>query len=180
MSRIGRNPIAVPEAASLVVTNSVATVTGPKGELTVDVPAHFEIKQADGQLTIEKQTEDRLTNAKYGLLRTLLSNAITGVTTGFEKKLEMNGVGFRVEKKGEGLSFALGFSHKIDFAAPAGISLTVEGNVITVAGADKQAVGQTAARIRELKKPEPYKGKGIKYIDEHIRRKAGKAAAKGA
>ncbi|MFO0955072.1 MAG: 50S ribosomal protein L6 [Candidatus Saccharibacteria bacterium] len=180
MSRIGRNPIALPESATLVVAHGVATVTGPKGELTVEVPENFAIKQADGQVTLEKKAEDRVTNARYGLVRTLLANAIIGVTTGFEKKLEMNGVGFRVEKKGDGLSFALGFSHKIDFAAPAGIQLGVEGNVITVSGANKQEVGQTAARIRELKKPEPYKGKGIKYIDERIRRKAGKAAAKGA
>lgn len=180
MSRIGRNPITMPEAASVAVVSGVATVTGPKGELTVEMPDFFELKQAEGQITLDKKAETREANARYGLTRTLLANAIAGVTTGFEKKLEMNGVGFRVEKKGEGLVFSLGFSHKIDFVPPAGVTLSVEGNIITVSGADKQEVGQTAARIRELKKPEPYKGKGIKYVDERIRRKAGKTAAKGA
>lgn len=122
--------------------------------------------------------QNRRTNAEFGLIRTLIANAVTGVTTGFEKKLEMNGVGFRVEKKGRDLLFSLGFSHKVDFVAAEGIELAVEGNIITVSGIDKQAVGQAAAQIRSLKKPEPYKGKGIKYIDEHIRRKAGKAAVK--
>ncbi len=180
MSRIGRHPITIPEAATITVANGVLTATGPKGELQVIIPVGFDVAQADGQLTLAKKIENRETQARYGLVRTLISNAVTGVTAGFERQLEMNGVGFRVEKKGEGLSFSLGFSHKIDFVPPAGISLSVEGNKITVAGSDKQVVGQTAAKIRSLKKPEPYKGKGIKYAEEHIRRKAGKAAAKGA
>ncbi len=180
MSRIGRYPIALPDGASINQSGQTVTVAGPKGELTVEIGENFELMQEDGVLKVTPKKEDRDTNSRYGLTRTLLANAVQGVTHGFEKKLEMNGVGFRVEKKGEGLTFSLGYSHKIDFVPPAGIQLSVEGNVITVSGTDKQAVGQTAAQIRELRKPEPYKGKGIKYADERIRRKAGKAAGKGA
>lgn len=180
MSRIGRSIITMPAGVTAELNGEQILVKGPKGELTVGMPAGFKLEQTEGQLSVIKTQEDRETNARYGLLRTLIANAVIGVHDGFEKKLEMNGVGFRVEKKGEGLSFSLGFSHKIDFAAPSGIALAVEGNIITVSGIDKQLVGQTAAQIRALKKPEPYKGKGIRYIDERIRRKAGKAAAKGA
>lgn len=180
MSRIGRSIITIPEGVSVALEGDQILVKGPKGELTVGMPEGFKLEQSDASLSVIKLKEDRETNARYGLLRTLIANAIIGVHTGFEKKLEMNGVGFRVEKKGEGLNFSLGFSHKIEFNAPSGITLAIEGNIITVAGIDKQLVGQTAAQIRALKKPEPYKGKGIRYIDERVRRKAGKAAAKGA
>lgn len=180
MSRIGRYPIVIPAGAEVSVTDSQVIVKGPKGELAVALPAGFAIEQADGTLHVRKQVETRETAALFGLLRTLINNAVQGVTQGFEKKLEMNGVGFRVEKKGNDLSFSLGFSHKIDFAAPEGIELVIDANIITVKGIDKQQVGQVAAQIRALRKPEPYKGKGIKYIDERIRRKAGKTAVKGA
>ena len=180
MSRIGRSLITIPDGVTVALEGEQIMVKGPKGELTVGMPVGFKLEQVENQLSVVKTQEDRETNARYGLLRTLIANAVTGVHTGFEKKLEMNGVGFRVEKKGEGLNFSLGFSHKIEFAAPTGIALAVEGNIITISGIDKQLVGQTAAQIRALKKPEPYKGKGIRYIDERIRRKAGKAAAKGA
>lgn len=180
MSRIGRSVIAVPAGVTVTVQGEKIEVKGPKGELTVALPVGFSLKQDATELSVIQEVESRETNARYGLLRTLIANAVTGVHTGFEKKLEMNGVGFRVEKKGDGLIFSLGFSHKVEFAPQPGISLTVEGNLITVTGIDKQLVGQTAAQIRELKKPEPYKGKGIRYIDERVRRKAGKAATKGA
>lgn len=180
MSRIGRNPITIPAGTTVVVEGNLVKATGPKGELTVSLPEGFTTEQTDSQFTVVQIEQNRQTNAEFGLIRTLIANAITGVTTGFEKKLEMNGVGFRVEKKGSDLSFSLGFSHKVDFIAPEGIELSIEGNIITVSGISKQAVGQAAAQIRSLKKPEPYKGKGIKYIDEHIRRKAGKAAVKAA
>ncbi len=180
MSRIGRSIITVPAGVTVEVQGEDILVKGPKGELTVTLPDGFSLKQEDAQLSVVQEVENRETNARYGLLRTLVANAVTGVHTGFEKKLEMNGVGFRVEKKGEGLVFSLGFSHKIDFVPQPGITLSVEGNIISVTGIDKQLVGQTAAQIRALKKPEPYKGKGIRYIDERVRRKAGKAAAKGA
>ncbi len=180
MSRIGRNPITIPTGTEVTAADSEVLVKGPKGELTVALPEGFAIEQSEGTLTVQKQLENRETAALFGLLRTLINNAVQGVTQGFEKKLEMNGVGFRVEKKGSDLSFSLGYSHKIDFAAPEGIELVIEGNIITVKGIDKQQVGQVAAQIRALRKPEPYKGKGIKYVDERIRRKAGKTAVKGA
>jgi large subunit ribosomal protein L6 len=180
MSRIGRSIITIPSGVTVELQGEVVQVKGPKGELSLVMPAGFSLKQDEATLSVMQEVEDRETNARYGLLRTLIANAVTGVHVGFEKKLEMNGVGFRVEKKGDGLIFSLGFSHKVDFAPQSGISLAVDGNIITVSGIDKQLVGQTAAQIRALKKPEPYKGKGIRYIDERIRRKAGKAAAKGA
>lgn len=179
MSRIGKNPIILPEAAQVTVEDALIRVNGPKGELTVAIPEGFAFEQTDGTLTVSRTVENRETAGQFGLVRTLVDNAVIGVTTGFEKKLEMNGVGYRVEKKGTALSFALGFSHKINFDAPEGVDLNVEGNIITISGADKQQVGQAAAQIRALKKPEPYKGKGIKYVGEHVRRKAGKAAVKG-
>ncbi|MCC7543725.1 50S ribosomal protein L6 [bacterium] len=180
MSRIGRNPITIPAGTTVAIAEQTLTAQGPKGELQVTIAPGFTIKQDAEQLVVEQQVQNRITNAQFGLLRTLIDNAVQGVTNGFAKKLEMNGVGFRVEKRGNDLQFALGFSHKIDFKAPEGIELQVEGNSITVSGADKQQVGAVAAEIRALKKPEPYKGKGIKYADERIRRKAGKAAAKAA
>lgn len=180
MSRIGRYPITVPTGTTIVIEESLVTATGPKGELRVVLHPGFELEQAESELRLKQLEQNRQTNAQYGLIRTLIANAVHGVSKGFEKKLEMNGVGFRVEKKGSDLVFSLGFSHKIEFKTTEGIELSVDGNIITVNGADKQAVGQVAARIRGLKKPEPYKGKGIKYVGEHVRRKAGKAAAKAA
>lgn len=180
MSRIGRYPINIPDGTTVTINGTKVLVKGAKGELEVIIPAEFEIEQSDTELKLTQKIVNRQTNSLYGLLRTLLANAVIGTSTGFSKQLELNGVGFRVEKKGQGLQFSLGFSHKIDFSAPEGVDLSVEGNVITVTGINKQVVGQIAAQIRELKKPEPYKGKGLKYIDEHVRRKAGKAAVKGA
>jgi large subunit ribosomal protein L6 len=180
MSRIGRSKITIPNGVTVQLTDGVVQVKGPKGELSVTMFDSFSLKQDDAELSVIQGRENRETNALYGLLRTLIANAVQGVHSGFEKKLEMNGVGFRVDKKGDGLTFSLGFSHKVDFVPQPGISLAVDGNIITISGIDKQLVGQTAAQIRQLKKPEPYKGKGIRYIDERIRRKAGKAAAKGA
>lgn len=180
MSRIGRNPITIPAGTTVTVEGQTLIAKGTKGELSVVLSPGFSIKQDAEQLIVEQQVQNRITNAQFGLMRTLIDNAVQGVTNGFTKQLEMNGVGFRVEKKGNDLQFSLGFSHKIDFTAPEGIELNIEGNIISVSGADKQLVGSVAAQIRALKKPEPYKGKGIKYVGERIRRKAGKAAAKAA
>lgn len=180
MSRIGRNPIIIPAGTTVTIEGQTLIAKGAKGELSVLLSPGFTIKQDTEQLIVEQQVQNRITNAQFGLMRTLIDNAVQGVTNGFTKKLEMNGVGFRVEKKGNDLQFSLGFSHKIDFTAPEGIELSIEGNIISVNGADKQLVGSVAAQIRALKKPEPYKGKGIKYVGERIRRKAGKAAAKAA
>ncbi|MEI7818881.1 MAG: 50S ribosomal protein L6 [bacterium] len=180
MSRIGRSLITVPAGTTITIDATHLTAKGSKGELGVDIFEGFEIKQTDTTIEVVQLVQNRITNAQFGLLRALIANVVIGVSEGFSKKLEMNGVGYRVEKKGSNLQFALGLSHKVDFECPADIELTIEGNIITVTGSDKQLVGATAANIRSLKKPEPYKGKGIKYVGEHIRRKAGKAAAKAA
>jgi large subunit ribosomal protein L6 len=179
MSRIGRQPILLPETVQISVDNNVIIVNGSKGELKQPLFAGFEIKTQDGKIEVTQLTDNQDTRKKYGLLRTLIDNMVIGVSEGFEKILEINGVGYRVEKNGEDLVFSLGFSHKINFKCPEGITFNVTNNQITVIGIDKQLVGQVASDIRSLKKPEPYKGKGIKYSDEVIRRKAGKTSAKG-
>ena len=176
MSRIGRMPIAIPAGVTVdIAENNKVTVKGPKGTLERVLPAEMKIKQENGELTVERPNDLKKMKSLHGLTRTLLNNMVTGVTEGFEKKLEVNGVGFRVEGGGQEITMALGFSHPVKYKAPEGIQLEVNKMEITVKGIDKQAVGQAAAEIRALKKPEPYKGKGIKYADEVILRKAGKA-----
>ncbi len=152
---------------------------GPKGQQELRLMPGIGAKQENGVLTIERTATTPETQKAYGLMRTLIHNMVVGVSTGFTRQLEINGVGFRASVAGQTITLGLGFSHPVIFELPEGISATVERNLITVAGADKQQVGQVAADLRALKKPEPYKGKGIKYTDEHIRRKAGKTAAKG-
>jgi len=175
MSRIGKLPIEVPAGVTITVDSSVITVKGPKGELTVPHLSDVTVALEDNKAVVTRKDDERIAKAQHGLQRALLNNAVVGVTKGFEKKLEVNGVGFRVNGGGQALEMSLGFSHPVKYEAPAGITLTVNKMEITVSGIDKQQVGQVAAEIRALKKPEPYKGKGIKYADEVILRKAGKA-----
>jgi len=175
MSRIGKLPIEIPSGVTITVDSSVITVKGPKGELTVPHLSDVTVTLDEGKAIVTRKDDARIAKAQHGLQRALLNNAVVGVTNGFEKKLEVNGVGFRVNATGSDLEMSLGFSHPVKYKAPAGVSITNEKMVITVTGIDKQQVGQVAAEIRSLKKPEPYKGKGIKYIDEQILRKAGKA-----
>lgn len=176
MSRIGKLPIAVPGGVNVTVDGSSVTVKGPKGELALTVASPIQVAVEEGQVLVTRPDDERESRALHGLTRTLIFNNIVGVTEGYAKQLEVVGTGYRVVAKGQGLELALGFSHPVLVNAPEGITLEVEGNTkITVRGIDKQAVGETAANIRKLKKPEPYKGKGIRYAGEIVRRKAGKA-----
>ena len=175
MSRIGKLPIAIPSGVTITVDSDVITVKGAKGELTVPHLSDVTVSVEDGNAIVTRKDDERIAKAQHGLQRALLNNAVDGVTKGFEKKLEVNGVGFRVATSNNVLDMSLGFSHPVQYTAPAGVSITNEKMTITVSGIDKQQVGQVAAEIRSLKKPEPYKGKGIKYADEVILRKAGKA-----
>lgn len=181
MSRIGKLPVQIPEGVTVEVNPKQVTAKGPKGELSVKVLPGFEIKQQDNQLEIVQKTQNPDTQKQFGLLRTLVANMIIGVSEGFSKELEVKGVGFRVQMKGSTLVLNLGFSHPIEYNPPEGVTITVNQTNVTVSGYDKHMVGEAAAQIRAFKKPEPYKGKGIRYVGEHVRRKAGKAAAaKGA
>lgn len=175
MSRIGKLPIDVPAGVTITVDSDVISVKGPKGELTVPHLSDVTVTLDGTQAIVTRKDDERIAKAQHGLQRALLFNAVAGVTKGFEKKLEVNGVGFRVGMSGDTLEMSLGFSHPVKYKAPAGVTITTNKMEITVSGIDKQAVGQVAAEIRALKKPEPYKGKGIKYADEVILRKAGKA-----
>lgn len=174
MSRIGKLPIEVPSGVTITIDSEKVLVKGPKGELTVPYLSEVEVKHEDGKIIVTRNNDERVARAQHGLQRSLLNNAVDGVTKGFSKKLEVNGVGFRVSGGGSEIEMSLGFSHPVKYQAPKGINLVVNKMEITVEGIDKQQVGQVAAEIRALKKPEPYKGKGIKYADEHILRKAGK------
>lgn len=178
MSRIGRLPIAIPSGVDVKLDGQQVDVKGPKGSLSLRITAPITIeKNEDGQLQVSRPNDERQNRSLHGLTRTLISNMITGVTDGYEKKLEIVGVGYRVISKGPAqLEFALGFSHPVIVDAPAGITFTVETPTrFSVSGIDKQLVGETAANIRKIRKPEPYKGKGVRYAGEHVRRKAGKA-----
>ncbi|WP_114853758.1 50S ribosomal protein L6 [Brachybacterium sp. YJGR34] len=178
MSRIGIRPVPVPSSVSNVtIDGSTITVTGPKGELSHEVPAPLSIERAeDGSLVIVRPDDEQNSRALHGLTRTLVNNIVLGVTEGYEKKLEIVGTGYRVTAKGTDLEFALGFSHPVTVKAPEGITLSVESpSKFSVSGIDKQRVGQVAAKIRGIRPPEPYKGKGVRYADEAVLRKAGKA-----
>jgi large subunit ribosomal protein L6 len=177
MSRIGKLPVPVPTGVDVTVEASTVTVKGPKGTLTHTVAAPITVDTADGNLEVRRPDDERESKALHGLTRTLINNMVVGVTEGYEKKLEIVGVGYRVLSKGPTqLEFQLGYSHPITFNAPDGITFTVEGPTrFGVQGIDKQLVGETAANIRKLRRPEPYKGKGVRYAGERIRRKVGKA-----
>lgn len=179
MSRVGKAPISLPNGVVLTVVDGVATVKGPKGELQHAILAKVRVSQEDATVTVAREDDSKVARAQHGLMRSLLQNMATGVSEGFKKQLELNGVGYKVSLSGNKLKLALGYSHDVEYESPKGIELAVDGNVITVQGIDKQQVGQVAAEIRALRKPEPYKGKGIKYVDEQILRKSGKAAGGG-
>ena len=174
MSRIGKLPLQVPSGVTITVDSDVITVKGAKGELTVPHLSDVTVTLEDGNAIVTRNNEERVARAQHGLQRALLNNAVVGVSQGFEKKLEVNGVGFRVASSNNELTMSLGFSHEVKYKAPAGVTVANEKMTIIVSGIDKQQVGQVAADIRALKKPEPYKGKGIKYADEVLLRKAGK------
>ncbi len=178
MSRIGKLPIVVPSGVDVAIDERLVTVKGPKGTLSHNVAAPITVQKGDdGALEVQRPDDERVSRSLHGLTRTLINNMVVGVTDGYEKRLEIVGVGYRVLSKGPTqLEFQLGYSHAITFNAPDGITFTVDGTTrLGVQGIDKQLVGETAANIRKLRKPEPYKGKGVRYAGEHIRRKVGKA-----
>jgi len=176
MSRIGRLPIEIPAGVTVSVDGRTVAVKGPKGELTLNVASPIEVEVEDNQVVVARPDDERESRSLHGLTRTLINNNIIGVTQGYTKGLEVVGTGYRVQQKGGSIEFALGFSHPVLVAPPAGITFAVEGtNKVTISGIDKQAVGEAAANIRKIRKPEPYKGKGVRYAGENVRRKAGKA-----
>lgn len=169
-------PIDIPGGVEVKIDGQAVTVTGPKGELSLTVASPIEVAIEDNQVIVTRPDDERASRSLHGLTRTLIANQIIGVTQGYSKGLEVVGTGYRVQAKGEGVEFSLGFSHPVTVNPPAGITFTVEGNnKLTVSGIDKQAVGEVAANIRKIRKPEPYKGKGVRYAGEVVRRKAGKA-----
>ena len=177
MSRIGKKPITIPAGVEVKVNGNEVTVKGPKGELKNTFNADMAIAMEGNEITVTRPTDNKEHRSLHGLTRTLIANMVEGVANGYSKTLEVNGVGYRVQKQGKNLVMNLGFSHQVIVEEPAGITIEVPGpNQIVISGADKQQVGQFAAEVREKRPPEPYKGKGIKYADEHIRRKEGKAA----
>ena len=179
MSRIGRKPINIPAGVEVKFENSVMTVKGPKGTLTQKINPNMTVEINDGIIEVKRPNDDKMNRSLHGLTRTLIANMMVGVTEGYKKQLEVNGVGYRCQKQGKQLVMNLGFSHNVVFEDTEDITIEVPGpNSIIIHGADKQKVGQFAAEIREKRPPEPYKGKGIKYVDEYIRRKEGKAGKK--
>lgn len=180
MSRVGKQPITLPSGVNVTIDDASISVSGPKGNLTQFSMPGIAVNQDGESLTVSRSSDEPQTRAKHGLMRALLHNMVEGVSRGFERKLEINGVGYRVQVQGDQLKLALGLSHEVVYKIPEGVSISVEQNIISVAGANKQIVGQVAAEIRALKKPEPYKGKGIKYADERIIRKSGKSGKEAA
>ena len=181
MSRIGRQPVTIPSGVQITIYGATVTVQCPKGALSQVVPADMDIAIEDGTLRVSRPSDGREHRSLHGLTRSLIANMVEGVTNGYEKRLEIVGVGYRAAMKGSDIEFALGFSHSVVFEAPEGIEFEVPAPTrVTVRGIDKQQVGQVAANIRKLRKPEPYKGKGIRYEGEYVRKKAGKAAKGGA
>ncbi len=180
MSRVGKLPIAVPDGVKVAEKDGVVSVEGPKGKASYELPAGVSLATEDGKARVERKGEDRDTRAKHGLARKLVSNMIEGVSRGFSRTLEIVGVGYRADVKGKEIHLSLGYSHPIVYTLPDGVSAKVDKQtVLTMESSDKQLLGEVSAQIRALRPPEPYKGKGIKYSDEHIRRKAGKAAGAG-
>ena len=181
MSRIGKKPIVVPQSVKVAIDGQTVRIEGPKGKLSHVVPSGMTVGLEENRLTVGRGSDHRTARAIHGLTRSLLANIVLGVTEGFEKKLEIVGIGYRAQLQGRSLQFALGYSHPVIFPLPEGIQAEVEKQtLLTLRGADKALLGQTAAEIRALRKPDPYKGKGIKYTDEIIRRKVGKAGKAGA
>ena len=179
MSRIGKRPVPVPNGVTVNITGNAISVKGPKGELSRKLHPDMQVTLDNGIITVTRPTDEDQHRALHGLTRSLIANMVEGVTQGYKKQLEITGVGYKAEVKPFGLQLALGFSHPVEYRAPAGIKLTApQPTAVVIEGADKEKVGQVAAEIRALRKPEPYKGKGVKYQGEQIRRKAGKAGGK--
>jgi large subunit ribosomal protein L6 len=179
MSRVGKKPITIPDKIKVSYKERVVTVQGKNGTLTQEIHPAVDVKIEKDEINVVSNDQSRKTVALQGMTRSLLNNMVTGVSQGFERVLEINGIGYRAEVKGKSIVFNLGYSHPIDFPLPEGVSAQVDkNNVVKINGIDKQLIGQTAARIRQLRPPEPYKGKGIKYAEEHIMRKAGKTGTK--
>lgn len=177
MSRIGKQPIKIPDNVEVVISDGHILVKGPKGELSMDVHPLILVEKKDGALLVKPNSEEKNSAALWGLTRALIFNMVLGVVAGYSKKLDIEGVGYKAEVRGKNLVMRLGFSHPIEFPIPENISISVEGNAIEVSGIDKGLVGQVSAKVRSFKKPEPYKGKGIRYRGEYVRRKTGKKAA---
>lgn len=180
MSRIGKQPIVLPGGVNVSTDGGTITATGPKGSLSQLNLQNIKVDVAENQIVVSRQSEESKTRAAHGLMRSLLNNMVIGVSQGYERKLELNGVGYRASAQGQQLKLSLGFSHETIYQVPEGIAVSVDQNIITVSGIDKQQVGQVASEIRALKKPEPYKGKGIKYVEEQIIRKSGKSGKEAA
>jgi large subunit ribosomal protein L6 len=178
MSRIGKLPVAIPKGVEVTLGKTSIEVKGPKGALTTPVHDKVAYEKAENEVVVSRKDNTRLARAQHGLRRTLLANMVEGVTKGFSKTLEIVGVGYKVSVQGSTVVLTVGFSHPVNFALPKGVEAKADGNKLTLSGIDKQLVGETAAKIRRVRPPEPFKGKGIKYADEHIRRKAGKSGAK--
>lgn len=178
MSRVGKKPVKVPEKVKIKYKDRIITVTGEKGSLTTTVHPAIDLAIDDQVIKVTMENETRSNMALQGMVRSIVENMVTGVSTGFEKSLEINGLGYRAEVKGSSIVFNLGYSHPINFTLPEGVAASIEKSTIKLSGIDKQLVGQTAAIIRKLRPPEPYKGKGIKYAGEHLQRKAGKTGTK--
>lgn len=177
MSRVGKKPITIPESVTLTITSDKVQAKGPKGELTLDISELVSLEQKEGEVFVTRKSDTKQARSMHGTTQRLVSNIIVGVSEGYKKTLELVGVGYRVAKQGTKLVLSLGFSHPIEFIAPEGVTVEIEGNnKIFVSGIDKQAVGQVAATLRNFRPPEPYKGKGVRYEGEVVRRKAGKAA----
>jgi len=178
MSRIGKKPIDIPSGVEVKIGPEAISVKGPKGALSTPVHPKVSYSLEGDKIQVSPVDESRMANAQHGLRRTLLANCIHGVTAGFQKTLEVIGVGYKVSVQGKKVVLTVGYSHPVEYPLPAGIDAAAEGNKLTISGLDKQMVGEVAAQLRRVRPPEPYKGKGIKYVDEHIRRKAGKSGAK--
>jgi large subunit ribosomal protein L6 len=177
MSRIGRKPVTVPKGVQVTVKDKKVTVKGPKGELSKDIPAIVTVKVDKDTVEVARADDDGPTRASHGLVRALINNMVEGVTKGFERKLEINGVGYKAEVAGQKLTMSLGYSHPINFELPKGITAKVDKNVLSLFGIDRELLGLTAAKVRSFRPPEPYKGKGVKYVEEVIKRKVGKTGA---
>ena len=177
MSRVGRKPIAIPKGVNITIGKDQVAVKGPKGELKRPLPTGVALKASATELLVERADDSRPNRAKHGMVRAIVANMVKGVSEGFERKLEINGVGYRAEVAGQKLNMALGFSHPVAFELPKGISAKVDKNLVILSGIDREQLGETASKIRGIRPPEPYKGKGIKYLEEVIHRKVGKTGA---
>jgi large subunit ribosomal protein L6 len=179
MSRIGKRPIPIPDKVTVTIKGQTVSVKGPKGELSRDLVPEVIVEQADSTLVVKRRDESRVARQRHGLSRTLVSNMVEGVSQGFQKRLEIQGVGYRAQMQGSNLSLSVGYSHPVTIAPPTGVQLAVENNTnVVISGIDKESVGNIAAQIRAVRPPEPYKGKGIRYSGEFVRRKVGKAGKK--